>query len=24
VRVTGGSARVRLMVCRGTRWLERP
>lgn len=24
VRVTGGSARVRLMVCRGSRWLERP
>lgn len=24
VRVTGGSARVRLMVCRGTRWVEVP
>jgi prepilin-type N-terminal cleavage/methylation domain-containing protein len=24
VRVTAGSARVRLMVCRGTRWLEKP
>ena len=23
VRVTGGSARVRLMVCRGRRWVER-
>ena len=23
VRVTGGSARVRLMVCRGNRWVER-
>jgi hypothetical protein len=23
VRVTGGSARVRLMVCRGGRWIER-
>lgn len=24
VRVTGGSARVRLLVCRSTRWVERP
>jgi len=23
VRVTGGSARVRLMVCRGRKWVER-
>ncbi len=24
VRVTGGSARVRLMICRGRAWVERP
>ncbi len=23
VRVTGGTARVRLMVCRGRKWVER-
>ena len=24
VRVTGGTARVRLMVCRGRKWVEQP